>query len=407
MNLRYAAALSREKERAKVGEPKVWFTSAESFARTLLSGNRSLLTTMLVAVFICTAGSNSAAESKGKMHPAASGFQLRPGVVVNAGRGVVFVMNHNRGIDADDLSLGRVLWSTTIAAKPLLEFDDRLVAQAEAHNDGTLPIVVLNSRTGGEPIFEADVPLPAGVSAFIDDRLGAQFSVAARTEPAASFVSWRSMRTAISGVYRPGAAQTRESRGAARIDLKTGQVHPLRSDELVESRDHWPAPVQHLLQSGALRVRPWRAGNLILAAESRGDRMVLERWDGASGQAFSSIELEPGFSVAFASSDDRLILTRKAIGADAATGWQNYEWTIYSLETCQQVAKIRMLISAAPFFIWHSILVYESRPYGRRINGAWTEEPLELRAVDLKTRTEAWKIRLRDTVYRGPPPPQP
>jgi hypothetical protein len=407
MNLRYAAVLSREKEKAKVGEPKVWFTSAESFPRTLLSENRRLLTTILVAVFVCAAGSIAAAESKGKMHQAVGGFQLRTGVIVDAGRGVVFVMNHNRGIDADDLSSGRVLWSTTIAAKPLLEFDDRLVAQAEAHSAGVLPIVVLNSRTGGEPIFEADVPLPAGLSAFIDDRLGAQFSVTARTEPAALFVSWRSTQTAISGVYRPGPPQTRESRGAARIDLKTGQADSLKSNERVKSRGQWPATVQHLLKSGAVRVPPWRAGSLILAAESRGNRMVLERWDGDSGQALSSIELAPGFSVAFASGDDRLILTRKAIGADPSTGWQNYEWAIYSLETGQQVAKIRMVISAAPFFIWHSILVYESRPYGRRINGAWTEEPLELRAVDLKTGAESWKIRLRDTVYRGPPPPQP
>ena len=211
----------------------------------------------------------------------------------------------------------------------------------------------------------------------------------------------------ISGIYRPGAPHTRESRGAARIDLKTGQVQSLKSNELVESRDQWPATVQHLLESGALQAPPWRVGNLILAAESRGDRLVLGRWDGASGQALSSLELELGFSVAFASGDDRLILTRKAMGVDPATGWQNYEWAIYSLETGQQVAKIRMLISAAPFFIWHSILVYESRPYGRRINGGWTEEPLELRAVYMKTGAEAWKIRLRDTVNRGQPPPQP
>jgi hypothetical protein len=375
--------------------------------RAQLGGNRSLLMTILVAVFICAAGSMGGAESKGKMYPAVSGFQLRPGVIVDAGRGVVFVMNQDRGIDADDLSSGRLLWSTTIAAKPLLAFDDRLVAQAEAHNAGTLPIVVLNARTGGDPVFGAAVPLPVGVSAFIDDQLGTQFSVTARTEPAALFVSWRSTRTVISGVYRPGAPQTQESRGAAQIDLKTGQVHSLKANELVESRDQWPVTVQHLLESRALQAPPWRAGGFVVAAESRGDRIVLGRWDGASGQVLSGIELEPGFSIVFASGDDRLILTRKPIGADPATGWQNYEWAIYSLETGQQVAKIRMLISAAPFFIWHSILVYESRPYGRRINGAWTEEPLELRAVDLKTGAEAWKIRLRDTVYREQPPPRP
>src|SRR5271166_3071297 len=139
MNVRAAAAIAREKNKAKLGEPKIWFTSTETFPRALLSENRSLLTTMLMAVFICTAGSIAAAESKEEMmHPVADLFQLRPGVIVDAGQGVVFVMNPNRGIDSRDLSSGRVLWSTTIAAKPLLAFDDRLVAQAEAHSASAL-----------------------------------------------------------------------------------------------------------------------------------------------------------------------------------------------------------------------------------------------------------------------------
>lgn len=54
----------------------------------------------------------------------------------------------NLGIDADELSSGRLLWSTTIAAKPLLAFDDRLVTQAEAYNPGSLPLVVFDSKTG-------------------------------------------------------------------------------------------------------------------------------------------------------------------------------------------------------------------------------------------------------------------
>ncbi len=407
MNLRLPTAIPHEEGTAKSGELQVRLTSTGTFLRALLRQKRSLLTTILMAAFICTAGSIAAVESTRKMQSAAGEFELRPGVIVDAGRGVVFVMDRNREIDADDLSSGKVLWSTTIAAKPLLTFDDRLVAQAETHNVGTLPIVVLNSQTG-QSIFEAAIPLPAGVSAFIDDRLGAQFSVTAQTKPAALFFSWRSTRTVISGVYRPGAPETHEIQWCrANRVFTTGQIQSMNSNELVESRDQWPATVQHLVDSRALLMPPWRAGSLILGAQRRGDRIVLERWDGASGQALSNIELQPGFSVAFASSDNQVILTRKAIGADRATGQQNYEWAMYSLETGQPVAKIRMPISAAPFFIWHSILVYESRPYGRLINGTWTEEPLELRALDMRTGADSWKVLLRDTAYRGQPPPHP
>jgi hypothetical protein len=66
-----------------------------------------------------------------------------------------------------------------------------------------------------------------------------------------------------------------------------------------------------------------------------------------------------------------------------------------------------MPTSAAPYFVWNSMLVYVSRPYGRRIDGKWIQEPLEIRAVDLRTGREAWKTPIRDTAYHGLFPPRP
>jgi predicted transcriptional regulator len=37
------ARLRRSRRRVKTGEPKVWFTSTESFAKVLSAGNRELL----------------------------------------------------------------------------------------------------------------------------------------------------------------------------------------------------------------------------------------------------------------------------------------------------------------------------------------------------------------------------
>ena len=63
-----------------------------------------------------------------------------------------------------------------------------------------------------------------------------------------------------------------------------------------------------------------------------------------------------------------------------------------------------MASSALPFFVWGSRLVHEAPPSGRRVDGAWVEEPRTLRAFDLGTGAPAWSRPLRDPAYRGPYP---
>lgn len=133
---------------------------------------------------------------------------------------------------------------------------------------------------------------------------------------------------------------------------------------------------------------------------------MLKRWNAETGRPMPDIELEPGFAVAIPSADEAEILTARAVGANAA-GIQNYLWSIYSIATGARVAQIRMAQSATPFFIWHSLLVYESPPVSQRINGVWHTQPLELQAVDIRTATQVWSRTIRDTGYRGPFPPRP
>jgi len=292
-------------------------------------------------------------------------FELNKGVIVDPGRGVVYLMNPEHGIDATEVDSGTLIWHTTVAAVPLLLFDDRLVAQAET-SAGTrvLPLVVLNTTAHGEPILSAAVPLPAPVFASIDSGMATSFTADARISSGELEVSWRFTQTAVPGFGRPGPVPLSEIDGAARIDLKTAQVQVL------------PAT------NAATRSRASPSG---------------------SGR---DIQLEPGFNLAIASADGQAILANKPVGTDA-TGWTDYLWAIYSLQTHDRLGEIRMPTSAAPFFVWNSMLVYMSRPSGRRIDGKWIQQPLELRAVYLGTGREAWKTPIRDTAYHGPFPPRP
>jgi hypothetical protein len=213
--------------------------------------------------------------------------------------------------------------------------------------------------------MNAAVPLPAPVFASIDDGMSTSFTADAQMSSGELEVSWHFTQRAVSGLGGAVPASIPEINGAARIDLKTSQVRVLPASS---------APTQR-------RASP-------------------------SGRAPADIKLEPGFNLSIASADGQTILANKPAGTDAA-GWTDYLWAIYSLQTREQFGKIRMPTSAAPFFVWKSMLVYVSRPYGRRIDGKWIQEPLELRAVDLSTGRDAWKTPIRDTAYHGPFPPRP
>jgi hypothetical protein len=293
----------------------------------------------------------------------AQAFELTKGVIVDPASGAVYLMNREHGIDAIELASGNLIWRSTSAAEPLLVFDDRLVAQAEAPaGNRVLPIAVMNPAAHGELLLSATVPLPPPAFASIDAAMGSSFSADASVSSDELEVSWRFTQHA--GLGRPGSAPP-EISGAAKINLKTAHVQVLPASNSPPQRRANPA-----------------------------------------GGVPADIQLEPGFNFVIASADGQTILANKPAGTDA-TGWTDYLWAIYSLQTGERLGEIRMPTSAAPFFVRNSILVYVSRPYGRRVNGNWIQEPLELRAVDLTTSREVWKTPIRDTAYHGPLPPRP
>jgi hypothetical protein len=347
------------------------------------------------------------------MQPVASDFQLCPGVVVDPVRGAAYLMNPQRGIDAIELSSGRLIWSTSAAAKPLVLSDQRLVAQAETAGDAhSLRIVVLDTKRAGKAVLEASLPLPPDVSPSINDGLGARFTVDARAGDGVVSIWWSFSQRTVSGMFRPGGTPERTQSGAARVDLKTGRVESLsaaqaralqRGDSAAGKPP--PAPGPGIQQSPARR-----AGDFFIATELKaadpGWRTILKRWNARSGEPLPEVEVKAGFTVANASADGSLVLMFEAAGA-AATGLGSYRWSVYSLATGEQVAALRMPLSATAFFIWRSFLVYESPPYGRRVNQKWVEEPRGLQAVDATTGSEVWNRALRETAYRGPFPARP
>src|SRR6185503_7737946 len=159
-------------------------------------------------------GVDSTALAQGK--PAGvGGFVLRPGVVVDADRGIVYAMRPGGGTEALELSSGRSLWYAEAAAKPLRVSGDLLVAlaersKAEAEDPASpsyLDVVVLSSRDGQKQ-RTLRVPQPEGLWSAVDDGPGRSLKVAADVQEGNILLSWLVEETPLTGIA-PGTEGAR------------------------------------------------------------------------------------------------------------------------------------------------------------------------------------------------------
>ena len=118
-----------------------------------------------------------------------SSFLLYEGVLVTPAQGAVYLMQPGGGLAAVGLD-GSERWSSEEAARPLAIVGDRLIAQADA--DGAFALVGLELESGSLA-GRADVALPQGVFARIDDDLRGTFNASVSPVEGDLVVSWKSI----------------------------------------------------------------------------------------------------------------------------------------------------------------------------------------------------------------------
>ena len=307
----------------------------------------------------------------------AAAFVPLPGVVVDPAGAVVYLMTPGGGIDAVSLERGDLRWSTAGAAKPLALVGRRLVAQAEPPGDGILRLVFLDTRAG-KRVLGADVALPRGVRASIDEGLGTSLVATARADGGGVIVSWRAVQRPVGGLApRPDAPPpARLEEGAARIDVRTGRVETRRPIPDAPARPR------------TARVRRDESECVVLERAAPAAEVTL-----ACGRPVAQLE----------SADGRHVLVAlRAEGERRAQG--DYVWSVHVLDDGARVAQLASGWSALPFFVRDSRLVHEVRPSERMVDGALVVEPRALRALDLTSGAVVWSRPLRDPAYRGPYP---
>jgi hypothetical protein len=340
-------------------------------------------------------------------------FEFRPGVIVDEARSLCYLMSVEGGVEALDLLSGKILWTTAAAQKPLLLLDSTLVAQAGPQGPGNLlRLVLLDPTKSGAVKRRVDAKLPEGVRAGIDEGSGSSFSTVAWAASGVLTVSWTYSRAQISGAEDTtrGGGAGQGLAGAVRVNLNTGEVSLEGSGRSPPSTSSpLPTALSRLEERGRLPHPLWRTDN-VYAAVSRvrkddgSERTVLKRWHAATGDSLPDVALfAGGYTVRYPSADGKNLLASRL--AAASPPYDRYDWAVFSLASGARIAELQLNVPGAWFFVTGPLLVYETQPRARVVDGTWMREPRQLHGVDLKTGRERWTRPFRDIAYRGALPP--
>jgi len=301
-------------------------------------------------------------------------FQLCPGAVVDLDRMLIYLMSIEGGIDAVDLAQGTRAWSTKQASKPLALAGNLLICQAEPRGGANeLRIVTLDTRQRGRALVIGTTNLPAGVNTSIGETPTSSFVAAARVSGPVAFISWvfsvRQLRgippdfPEVAGEKAPperAAIEPSVTKGTLKMELSTGVISPAKSGEIPVVPTPWPP-----------------------------DLSLTERLARVPGSQFRS-------------ANNSHVLNSQRIADDSV--WEKYSWTVYDHGTGERLGEFRTHLSFAPFFVMDSKAFYETGPYKLKSEKGLINEPLKIRAVDLRSGQELWNYRIRDTKYYGPFP---
>jgi hypothetical protein len=294
------------------------------------------------------------------------------------------------------LTGGEVIGTSAGRAKPLLIYDDVLLAAAQDRRD-VLRVVGLTAKDL-KPKFELELPLP-------DRAATGSFYVGTRINGTEIIVQWRSIRRSISAIptHEPAVVTT----GFARIDPVTGRLIATAGGEPPAPptrRSEIPTAVQKLTDEGRL-ASPWCPGDKFVAAlqyvEENGKKhTILRRWNSETGESLPPESLF-GDELTYRSfsRDCRHLLASKELD-----GWI---WHIYSTITGQQIAEIHNPLPGPEFFVSGSNLIYQSPASGEPIVGRLRIDPPRLVAISLNDGRELWARAIGEPTFVGPYPGNP
>ena len=138
-----------------------------------------------------------------------------------------FFPNSSGGIDALNLTTGKVLWSSKEANHPLITTQRHLFALKG--NGNQLRVIKMDASKQGQRLFvSAPIPLPGWVS--VDTAYGRSFRSSVRLDSNGLFLVWEARAFYPGGAAPPPDLEERAKKyqtGVERIDMITGKIESL------------------------------------------------------------------------------------------------------------------------------------------------------------------------------------
>ena len=370
------------------------------------------LLSIAIAILLGAACGASESARSGAVSPETLGqsmesMTLVPGIVIEPTHGSVYLMSPGGGIESLTINDGDVRWKSAEADLPLFAAEEKLMAVIDSATVG-LSVALIDAATG-RPAANGEnkmiLPLPASVSAGIDQTLERSFTYDVQASGGKIYLTWDFLQREITGVAPPGGrSPERRERGAFRYLGDTFEA--VSPESVVDDSTNWPAALEETLASQPIRRPPAQTGEVFALTEQLYDPelVLLRRWRASDGTRLQDKRLYEGRAVAVLNSCDERHVVIAAPGEHIGSA-QPYVLRYYDLDSGALLFESPSTRSAGPFCIVGSRLLRLSQPAWRREEGAMIETPLEVVALDVNSGAEAWRRAVRDTAFRGPAPP--
>ena len=159
--------------------------------------------------------------------------------VADANGKIGYVRDFAKGIEAIDLGSGQLLWKTAVASRPLIAFDNLLVAGAVGNKPNIFIVSLFDAARSGEIRIQASVEFPPWVTVYPVD--GPAFAIQAQlrrsNERWELLLEWRARSRYTGGAHPPPFIERQNRKdavGEVSIDLKTGTVVSTSSKEIID-----------------------------------------------------------------------------------------------------------------------------------------------------------------------------
>jgi hypothetical protein len=321
------------------------------------------------------------------------------------------VTNPSGGIDAINLTTGKLLWQVGATQRPLIVTGNRLFSLApEEKRAHAARVVVLDVNQQGEKILASDpVVFPAWVS--LDEIPGCVLRLEVAIDGHDLILRWEAHARYVGGAAAPPAIREKykkDASGVMRVNQETGGVTSLPAPPAAPELLH--ADLKHVTSSAyyigaAIEEAPLVVGNKLVALavqESKGgEELVLKTWDAKTGKRFDPVSLRQGKGLVARVTDDKQYVVVQD-EADTARDGKSPS-LVFELTNGRPVAHLNLEPSIQAMTVLEPRLYYAVAQVSAKPTSG-LKQPWTLKAAELKSGQILWERPIEGARSKPPRP---